>query len=225
MDNQVIIVSNAVEATIGVDVLANAFNLSQVDYLGRRIAIDSFEFDADDTERLALLFENDPTYEPLDGTDVTKLQALVAFKCDPTWFMDFDNFEAFRENYNGQGLYWQYFFHTWKTFSVSPYANAIVFTTQTNEITGVTVSPASSNVVVGSSIQMTAKVAGEGMFPQNVTWSMSGSAELASGTTIDAGTGLLHVAADETVGTVITVTAHAADGQTGTAQITVTAAS
>ena len=203
----------------------DAFNLTQVDYLGRRIAIDSFDFDADDTERLAELFENDDTYVPFTGDDIAKLQAIVAFKCDPDWFMVFDNFDAFRENYNGQGVYWQYFYHAWKTISVSPFANAIVFTTQANSITNVTVSPASSNAVVGTTIQMTAEVTGTGLFPQNVTWSMDGSAELKSGTTLDAGTGRLHIAADETVGTTITVTATAANGTTGTATITVTAAS
>lgn len=224
VEQQVIIVPNAAEATIGVKVLANAFNLSEVEYLGRRIAIDSFDFDADDTERLAEIFENDPTYTPLSGTEITALQAVVAFKSGPRWFMVFDNFDKFTENYNGQGLYWQYFYHVWRTFSVSPFENAVAFTSQTSEITEVTVSPVSSNVAVGTSIQLTAEVDGTGLYPKTVTWTMAGSAELKSGTTIDGTTGVLHVAADETVGTTITVTAHASDGQTGTSTITVVAA-
>lgn len=224
VERQVIIVPNAAEATIGVDVLANAFNISQVDYLGRRIAVDSFDFDADDTARLAELFEGDSSYTPFTAPEITSLQAINAAKFDPDWFMDFDNFEQFTENYNGQGLYWQYFYHVWKTFSASPFANAIVFTSQASNITGVTVSPASSNVVVGTSVQLTAAVAGTGLIDKSVTWTMEGSADLKSGTTIDAGTGLLHVAADETVGTTITVTATAVDGTTGTSTITVTAA-
>ena len=225
VDRQVIIVPTAAEATIGVKVLANAFNISEVEYLGRRIGIDSFDFDADDTARLKEIFANDKTYKAFTGSEVTALQAVSAFKCDPNWFMDFDNFEQFTENYNGQGLYWQYFFHVWKTFSVSPFSNAIAFTSQTNEVTEVTVSPVSSNVAVGTSIQLTAEVDGTGLYPKTVTWSIKGSQALASGTNIDATSGVLHVAADETVGNSITVTASAADGQTGTSTITVIAAS
>ena len=225
VDRQVIIVPVAAEAAIGVKVLANAFNISEVEYLGRRIGIDSFDFDADDTARLAEIFENDPDYTPLNGTEVTALQSVSAFKCDPEWFMVFDNFDQFTENYNGQGLYWQYFYHVWKTFSASPFANAIAFTSQTNEVTEVTVAPVSSNVAVGTSIQMTATVDGTGLYPKTVTWSIKGSEELASGTNIDPTTGVLHVATDETVSNTITVTASAADGQTGTSTITVVAAS
>lgn len=224
VERQVIIVPNAAEATIGVDVLANAFNISQVDYLGRRIAVDSFDFDADDTARLAELFEGDSSYTPFTGAEIASLQAINAAKFDPDWFMVFDNFEQFTENYNGQGLYWQYFYHVWKTFSASPFANAIVFTSQDNAIKQVQVSPASSNAVVGTSVQLTATVTGTGLIDKSVTWTMEGSADLASGTTIDAGTGLLHIAADETVGTTITVTATAVGGKTGQSTITVTAA-
>lgn len=225
VDRQVIIVPTAAEAAIGVKVLANAFNISEVEYLGRRIGIDSFDFDADDTARLAEIFANDESYTPFNDTEITALQAVSAFKCDPDWFMDFDNFEQFTENYNGQGLYWQYFFHVWKTFSVSPFANAVAFTSQANEVTEVTVAPVSSNVAVGTSIQMTATVEGTGLYPKAVTWAIKGSQALASGTSIDATSGVLHVAADETVGNSVTVTASAADGRSGTSTITVVAAS
>ena len=58
-----------------------------------------------------------------------------------------------------------------------------------------------------------------------MTWSISSTSDLASGTSIDGGTGLLRVAADEVAGTAITVTATAVDGKTGTATVTVVAAS
>lgn len=224
VERQVIIVPNAAEAAIGVDVLANAFNISQVDYLGRRIAVDSFDFDADDTARLAELFEGDSSYKPFDATEIASLQSINAAKFDPDWFMVFDNFEQFTENYNGQGLYWQYFYHVWKTFSASPFANAVVFTSQAGDITEVTVSPKASNAVVGTSVQLTAAVKGTGLIDKSVTWTMEGSAALKGGTAIDAGTGLLRIAADEEVGTTVTVTATAVDGTAGRSTITVTAA-
>ena len=222
--DQVIIVPNEAEATLGVKVLAAAFNLSEVDYISKRIAVDSFEFDADDEARLAELFANDDTYKPFTGEEKKALQSISAVKLAKDWFMCFDNFEQFTENYNGEGLYWQYFFHVWKTFSVSPFANAVLFTSQVSEVTAVTVSPATANVAQGTSIVMTAEVAGTGLFEKTVEWSVKGNEDMAAGTHIDGTSGVLRVASDESVGNVLTVTAMAKDGQTGTAQITVTAA-
>lgn len=224
ISDQVIIVPNEAEATLGVKVLAAAFNLSEVDYISKRIPVDSFEFDADDEARLAELFANDDTYKPFTGEEKKALQLISAVKLAKDWFMCFDNFEQFTENYNGEGVYWQYFFHVWKTFSVSPFANAVLFTSQVSEITAVTVSPTAANVAQGTSIVMTAEVAGTGLFEKTVEWSVKGAEDLASGTRIDGTSGVLRVASDEKVGNVLTVTAMAKDGQTGTAQITVTAA-
>lgn len=224
ISDQVIIVPNEAEATLGVKVLAAAFNLSEVDYISKRIPVDSFEFDADDEERLAELFANDDTYKPFTDEEKKALRMISAVKLAKDWFMCFDDFEQFTENYNGEGAYWQYFFHVWKTFSVSPFANAVLFTSQVSKITAVTVSPTMANVAQGTSIVMTAEVAGTGLFEKTVEWSVNGAEALASGTHIDGTSGVLRVARDEKEGNVLTVTAMAKDGQTGTAQITVTAA-
>lgn len=222
VERQVIIVPTAAEAVIGVKVLASAFNMTEVQYLGQRISIDSFDFDVDDTMRLAELFADDATYTPFTADEIASLKAINAIKVDRDWWMVFDNFQQFTENYNGQGLYWQYFFHTWKTFSVSPYANAIAFTSQETAITGVTVTPTTANVSQGASLQLGYSVAGTGLIDKTVTWEISG--QQASGTSINANSGLLHVAADEDADTVITVTATAVDGTSGTSSITVVSA-
>lgn len=224
IDKQAIIIPNEAESVLGVDVLAQAFNMNQVDYISKRIALDSFEFDADDEERLKELFEGDKDFKPFTSEEKLALQKINAIKLDEGWFMVFDNFEQFTENYNGQGLYWQYFYHVWKTFSVSPFANAVLFTSQASDITAVTVSPATANVAQGTSITMTAAVTGTGLYEKSVTWSITGTQDFSSGTHIDGTTGVLHVAGDETVGNKITVTATAKNGQTGTATVTVVAA-
>ena len=46
---------------------------------------------------------------------------------DENFFQVYDNLNKMTENYIGSGLYWNYWYHTWKTVSVSPFANAIVF--------------------------------------------------------------------------------------------------
>lgn len=222
--DQAIFITAEAEALIGVNVLADAFNMSEVDYLGQRVLVDSWEFNAGDTARLAEIFADDASYEPISGADLTTLQNTVAVKVDGSvdggWFMVFDNYENFTQNYNGQGLYWQYWYHAWKTFSVSPFANAIAFYAGSSEITDVTVTPASADVYVGQSLQLSATVTGTGLIDKAVTWSVSGSKSPTGGTSIDPYSGILRVAADEPANTALTVTATATDAQTGTATIT-----
>ena len=51
----------------------------------------------------------------------------------------YDNNNKFTEKYVASGLYWNYFYHTWKTVSYSPFANAVTFVTS-----GTTVTPPTS---------------------------------------------------------------------------------
>lgn len=222
INDQIIIVPNDVEAQLGVDVLASAFNLNQVDYIGNRLPVDSFEFDAADVERLGELFEDDDTYKPFTGDEIAKLQKVSAIKIDRKWMMNFDNLETMRQDQNGQGLYHLWWLHAWRTFSTSPFANAVAFTTEATEITEVAVTPATANVTQGADLVLTAKVTGTGLFEKSVTWSIKGNTS--EGTSINPVSGQLHVAKDEKATNKITVTATAVDGQTGTATITCTAA-
>ena len=228
-NDQFVIIDADLEGAVDVEVLASAFNMGRADFIGHLIVVDSFS--EHDTERLEELFGDDPSYAAFTGPEILALQSVNATVVDRDWWMIFDNYQQFTQNYNGQGLYWQYFYHTWKTFSASPFANAIVFASGTNKVTGVTVSPATANVAQGSSVQMGATVTGTGIFPKGVSWTIEG--QTSSGTVIDGTSGVLRIAADETAhnaeaadaGGTITVTATAADGQTGTATITVVSAS
>ena len=49
------------EASIDVDVLASAFNMDKVQFMGQRVLVDSFSFNAGELARLDELLENDPT--------------------------------------------------------------------------------------------------------------------------------------------------------------------
>lgn len=225
--DQAIFVSTEAEAVIGTNVLADAFNMSEVDYLGQRVLVDSWQFTAADTARLALLFADDPSYEPIAGADLTTLQNVVATKVDASedggWFMVFDNYENFTQNYNGEGLYWQYWYHAWKTFSVSPFANALAFYAGASEVTNVAVTPATADVYVGQSLQLSAAVTGSGLIDKSVTWSVSGSKSPTNGTSIDPWSGVLHVAADEPADTALTVTATSKANSAKTGKATITA--
>ena len=57
----------------------------------------------------------------------TQLETVAAVIIDRDFFMIYDNVIEFTETYNAKGLYWNYFLHNWKTFSTSPFANAIAF--------------------------------------------------------------------------------------------------
>lgn len=222
VEDQIILVPNAVEAVIGVQVLANAFNISEVQYLGQRVPIDSFTFDADDKARLAILFENDDSYVPFTTNEESLLSTIVALKVDRNWWMVFDNYQQFTENYNGRGLYWQYFFHAWKTFSVSPYANAILFTSSTNTITTVTVSPDEVTAYRGSSVTFEATVAGTGFVDKSVVWSIANTDDVTStDTRIDPSNGRLVIAPNEGAQEII-VRATAVNGVNGVGVVTVT---
>lgn len=215
-----VIISAANRALIDVDVLAVAFNMDKTDFLGHLIEVDSF--DEHDELRLTELFGDDENFTVFTDAEKTVLGAVIAAMVDKDWWMVFDVFDTFTQNYNGQGLYWQYFYHVWRIFSASPFANAICISSNTSTVTDVVVSPAAANVTQGANLQMTAAVTGTGMYDKQITWAASG--QTSSETNIDPMSGVLHVGKNETVGSEITVTATAVNGTEGTATITVTQA-
>ena len=133
-DQTYIFMTSDFESEIDVDVLASAFNIDRVTFMGRRVLVPSF--DDLDNDRLKQLLENYPDWEPFTSSEIEKLQAIKAVVVDRDYFMIFDNLYQFTEQYNGQGLYWNYFYHVWKTFSVSPFMNALVFVDKTRTSQG-----------------------------------------------------------------------------------------
>ena len=118
--------------------------------------------------------------------------------------------------YNPKKLYWNYFLHTWKLLSISPFANAVAFVGGKPAVTGVTVTPSTATLSKGATMKFTANVATTNNAPQSVTWSLSSTLS-----TVDSD-GNVTIGADETSGS-ITVTATSVFDPTkrGTATITV----
>lgn len=169
-NDQYLLINSKFDAEMDVEVLASAFNMSKAEFSGHRVLIDSF---GDlDIERLNLLFADDPTYTEIGSEDLQALDTIPCVMVDKDWFMIFDNYYNFTEQYNGEGLYWNYWYHVWKTFSVSPFANNVLFIPGTPEVTSVTVSPATANVGVGQKVQLSATVQTTDFAPQSVTWSV-----------------------------------------------------
>ena len=167
--DQYMLINSKFDAVMDVEVLASAFNMEKAEFLGRRVLVDSFG--KLDIARLAILFKDDPTYLEPTSDELAALDKIPAVIVDKDWFMIFDNYQNFTEQYNGQGLYWNYWYHVWKTFSVSPFANNALFVPGTPSITGVTITPGTATVTKGQSIQLNAKVETENFAPQSVTWS------------------------------------------------------
>ena len=220
-DDQYIIISADMEALVDVGVLARAFNMEYADFLGHVIIVDSFA--SHDTARLAELFADDSNYTPFTSDDITALGNIAAIIVDRDWWMVFDNLQNFTQNYNGEGLYWQYWLHAWKTFSISPYANACAIVSTVGSITSVTVSPSTATIAAGGSATFSAAVVKSGLVSDAVTWSIT--KQTSAETHIDPSAGILVLGADETGDAshhiTVTATSVADSSATGTATVTV----
>lgn len=101
IDRQVILIRADVASAVGVEVLAAAFNLNYSDYLARQIIVDGFDTD----------------------------NRCLAVLCDERAFQIREKLRRFATFYNASGLSWQYYYHAWDTFSLSPFHNLVALTT------------------------------------------------------------------------------------------------
>ena len=102
--DQLIIIDNATDVAIDVDVLANAFNLSKQEFLARKIKIDAFP---------------DPS-----------IRAMII---DKDFTQIYDDLYQMRRFENGEGLYENYILHHWQTISASCLVNAVGFKVKAEE--------------------------------------------------------------------------------------------
>ena len=165
---QHILIDTQFDANMDVNVLASAFNMDKAQFMGNRVAIDGFG--SLDNERLAELFADDPYYVEITEEEKAALNQIPLAVVDENFFMIYDNLNEFREVENGQGLYWNYFYHQWKTFSTSPFSNALVYVPATPSVTSVTVTPETATVAAGTSLALTTTVVTTGYAPQTVTY-------------------------------------------------------
>lgn len=215
--DQYIILTSDFDAVMDVEVLASAFNMDKADFMGRRVLVDSFA--SLDNDRLALLFKDDKNYVPLTQDELNALATIPAVLVDRDWFMILDNLLEFTDQYNGQGLYWNYWLHVWKTLSVSPFANSAVFVPGVPSVTSVTVSPDTVTAGAGQTVLLTAEVVTANFAPQTVTWSVATGAKA----TVDI-TGKVVIGADAKTGDKIVVKATSTFDSTKSATCTITVA-
>lgn len=131
-ERQVIFMDAMFNAQFDVNVLASAFNMDKADFMGRLFLIDNWtDFD---NERFDVIRANSDGIEEVTANELALLANVKAVILDDNWFQVYDNNNKFTEKYVASGLYWNYFYHTWKTVSNSPFANAVVFVTSAADV-------------------------------------------------------------------------------------------
>jgi hypothetical protein len=158
-NEQILILDNATDVSVSVDVLASLFNMSVAEFNDtRKIVIDAFP---DPDVRAAIV--------------------------DEQFFQVYDDLVLFKEFENSEGLYKNYYLHIWQTLAYSPLVNAVIFkvasdkdsddTIETYSVTrtlkeGVTSTNKRNTVTEGSSYTTTLNGVGE---DDTVTVTVGGS--------------------------------------------------
>jgi hypothetical protein len=211
--DQILLSNTGFDALIDVNVLASVFNLSPVEFLGNRVLIDSFS--VDDMERLNELFADEPSYTALTEEENTSLNMIVGGILDRDFFQIYDQLFETGEKPNEEGLYWNYWVHTWKTFATSPYANNIIFVQGTPSVTSVAISPNTAKVSKGQALTLIAQVVTENFASKRVVWSVNSTLSTITPE------GVLQVGESETA-TTLTVTCTSIYDSTKKATATIT---
>ena len=124
-NNQHIFIDATFNAQFDVDVLASAFNMDKANFMGRLHLIDYFN--TFDNKRFETIRENSTGLEEVTDEELALMADVKAVLVDENFFQVYDNKDQFTEKYVASGLYWNYFYHVWKTVSTSDFTNAVVF--------------------------------------------------------------------------------------------------
>ena len=150
-DEQYLITTPDFNARMDVDVLAAAFHMDKAEFAGHVIVVDN-----------------------IGNLGDSGIEAILV---DKNWYQVYDYLRTFKTAYNGEGLYWNYFYHVWMVYSLSPFANAVAFGTATPTVTAVTVTPTAATVKAGGSVQITTSVTGTGDPTSKCTFALAGNTD------------------------------------------------
>lgn len=128
-DRQVIFMDSQFNANYDVEVLASAFNMNKAEFQGALMLID--DWTTFDNERFDVIRTYSDGLEEVTSAELALMADVVAVLVDENWFQVYDNQNKMTEQYTASGLYWNYFYHVWKTVSCSPFSNCVVFVDNT----------------------------------------------------------------------------------------------
>lgn len=124
----VVLISADVDAKVSVQSLAYAFNMSEADFLARKIVVDDFS-----------------QYNE-DGTVAVDGSAIQAVICDRAWFKIKTQDFAMDESYNANNRTWQYYLNDTRMVNFSLFANAVAFVTSAPSIAATNLEAGASSV-------------------------------------------------------------------------------
>ena len=191
-DEQYLITTPDFNARMDVDVLAAAFHMDKAEFAGHVIVVDNIGDLGND--------------------------GIEAILVDKNWYQVYDYLRTFKTAYNGEGLYWNYFYHVWMVYSLSPFANAVAFGTAAPTVTELTVTPTAATVKAGGTVQITTTVTGTGDPTSKCSFALTGNTD--PETAVNS-MGKVILGSKET-GPTITVTATSVQDTSKTATCTIT---
>ena len=191
-DEQYLITTPDFNARMDVDVLAAAFHMDKAEFAGHVIVVDN-----------------------IGNLGDSGIEAILV---DKNWYQVYDYLRTFKTAYNGEGLYWNYFYHVWMVYSLSPFANAVAFGTATPTVTELTVTPTTATVKAGGTVQITTAVTGTGDPTSKCSFALTGNTDPE---TVVNTMGKVILGSKET-GPTITVTATSVQDTSKTATCTIT---
>ena len=147
----VFLIRNDVRAYLDVNVLAEAFNMSKADLLGRIIPVDNFD-----------------QYDD-NGTKIFDGSAIIGFIGDSSWFRIKRQDMYLDEFYNANNRTWQYYLNLTKMYNYSLFANGVVLATSAPSVDIVSMKfteAAGAKVTVGDDIELHIETT---PFPANAT--------------------------------------------------------
>ena len=201
----VFLIRNDVRAYLDVNVLAEAFNMSKADLLGRIIPVDNFD-----------------QYDD-NGTKIFDGSAIIGFIGDSSWFRIKRQDMYLDEFYNANNRTWQYYLNLTKMYNYSLFANGVVLATSAPSVDIVSMKfteAAGAKVTVGDDIELHIETT---PFPANAT--ITYSSGTVANATVAAKTGNNKIAVVTGVKAGSSVITATAGNVTATYTITVEAAS
>ena len=206
-------ISTSLNAVMDVKVLANAFNMDKAEFLGKKVILPPWK-DLD-VERLDMLFAGETGYHHFTESELASLDNIVAFIVDEEWFQIYDSYiESHTSPLNGEGLYYNNWYHVQKILSASPFRNAIMLVGTAQTVDSVTLNISNVTLPVNGSVTAMATVATTGFAPKTLIYT-SNNPEVA---TVDAsGT----ITAVSTGSAVITAKSKFDSSKTATVNVTV----
>lgn len=201
----VFLIRNDVRAYLDVNVLAEAFNMSKADLLGRIIPVDNFD-----------------QYDD-NGTKIFDGSAIIGFIGDSSWFRIKRQDMYLDEFYNANNRTWQYYLNLTKMYNYSLFANGVVLATSAPSVDIVSMKfteSAGAKVTAGDDIELHIETT---PFPANAT--ITYSSGTVANATVAAKTGNNKIAVVTGVKAGSSVITATAGNVTATYTITVEAAS